>query len=468
MKNINSEITKYHKNILELYERIKKENRSTNHPHESSESSDLTNNPNSDYQYNSDTNNNGDMESDSESDSMSLSNPDFDFSSDSNIVLTDENQNKPKPDNNLYSFNYDDDDDVFVKKPKKNRQNIGKRSNYDPDYNADEGEEQQAPGEFYVNDANMDYSSKFYEKHEHLLSRKIYKKFTGFDIINMTSTDLILKNASSHALRTIEHCNYSLVLNHHLEFYFSASDANRARVTLDELYLHDYYAKFQDELKRAKFNSHHHQEKLNDTIDWSSNRTTNDWWWLTTPAENESDYQRDRLLNATLNGANLLNVQNLKSLCEWDKQITGMLAEFGRLRESELCYLSLPSIIVLLNNKTDCASVNERDVEHFLDIVLKCYRLHATGIMFGFAEEHKDQPEIINLLNKNNPIKEFIQLPEIKENLCFRNDLLQTVFEHILDREFLSERNFLTGNHFVLFIKNPITIGILKMSFYLR
>lgn len=58
---------------------------------------------------------------------------------------------------------------------------------------------------------------------EDLLNRKIYKKLTGHEILNMTHTDLIIENIhdrNNPALKLVADCNYSLVLNSNLEFYF--------------------------------------------------------------------------------------------------------------------------------------------------------------------------------------------------------------------------------------------------------
>lgn len=105
-------------------------------------------------------------------------------------------------------------------------------------------------------------------------------------------------------------------------------------------------------------------------------------------------------------------------------------------------------------DKTDCDDIVDEDIHRFLGTVLKCYPLQRAGVLYAFAEEHKDQPEIINLLNKNSPIKEFIKLKKIEQNWCFWKDLLHAVFEHILDREFINSDNFLNAKVIPFRLKN--------------
>jgi hypothetical protein len=143
---------------------------------------------------------------------------------------------------------------------------------------------------------------------------------------------------------------------------------------------------------------------------------------------------------------NLLNVRKLRSLCEWDNKILGMLT--NPHKKHDVCYFSLPFVVTILNNKTDCMTLTETDVKNFLKIVLKCYNLHASGALYAAAEELKPKPEIIRLINKNNPLSQFIKLPIIKDNICFKHNLLHIFFEYLADKEFLSEKNFNSSDTF--------------------
>ena len=90
---------------------------------------------------------------------------------------------------------------------------------------------------------------------------------------------------------------------------------------------------------------------------------------------------------------NLLNVRKLRSLCEWDRKIVTMLT--APHKQQEVCYFSLPFVVAILNNKTDCSELTSSDVKNFLKIVLKCYDLHIKGVLYAAADELKPKPEII-------------------------------------------------------------------------
>ena len=107
----------------------------------------------------------------------------------------------------------------------------------------------------------------------------------------------------------------------------------------------------------------------------------------------------------------------------------------------------------LMANKTDCEELIDADVHKFVETMLKCYPLQRAGVLFAFAEEHKTQPEIIELLNKNSPIKEFIRLKRVHDNWCFFKDLVHAVFEHILDRDFISTKSFLNAQVWIFYLK---------------
>lgn len=58
---------------------------------------------------------------------------------------------------------------------------------------------------------------------DELRTRKIYKKLTGQEILNMTPSDLQITDIddpNNPALALASRCNYSILLNANLEFYF--------------------------------------------------------------------------------------------------------------------------------------------------------------------------------------------------------------------------------------------------------
>jgi len=140
---------------------------------------------------------------------------------------------------------------------------------------------------------------------------------------------------------------------------------------------------------------------------------------------------------------NLLNLKNLKSLCKWDKKFLALLSQQKQLSsEKSPCYFSLPTVIALINNKTECTDLNSEDVRNFISVCNECYSLQQAGVLFWAAENSKVKSEIDSLLTKNSPVSRFMQLPFINQNVCFKDNLMHIVFDYLVDKQFLMVDNF--------------------------
>ncbi len=137
--------------------------------------------------------------------------------------------------------------------------------------------------------------------------------------------------------------------------------------------------------------------------------------------------------------SNLLQLRKLKSLCRYDRKFVAMLADWNKIRDEQVCYFSLPLAISVLNNKTDCEQLVQSDVDYFAHVINKCYTLHSEGLLFATAEEHKKKSEIMELLNKDNPFSKFVNLDDVQHHICFKKDMLHIIYEHLVDKEFVSQ-----------------------------
>lgn len=266
----------------------------------------------------------------------------------------------------------------------------------------------------------LDQEESENEELSELLRHKIYKKLTGHDILNLMDPDLAMQSELASALTN--DCNYTLLLNTNLEFYFGTSHTrdenetdydNSTTPTLNSTVLRSLYTNYMP--PNTQYNASVYESKLS------------------------------KLMNASLTDRNLLELHNLRSLCHWDKHLLSMVSRAAapHAQQQPVCYVSLPFLIALMAYKTDCEQITNEDVHRFLSVMLKCYPLQRSGLLFAFAEEHKPKPEIIDLLNKNAPIKEFMEIEQVKNNWCFWKDLVHAAYEHILDKDFLSKDSFL-------------------------
>jgi len=255
-----------------------------------------------------------------------------------------------------------------------------------------------------------------------------WKGIPKSDIIKMLPKTSINTDDSNykHAFRSIEQCNYSLGLDENLEFYFSASQ-------LAKLHNFEY---FKNILKNNNNNNN-----LSNSINQSKYFNDIDSEYR---IDSDASFKNEHLNIAEylkVKEENLLNLRKLKSLCKWDKEMLQLLISFQREKNQDFtmpCYFSLPQSIAILNNKTDCTQLDSNDVRHFIEIIRDCYDLQKTGILYAAAEEYKQKPEIINLLNKNNPISKFVREPFVRNNICFKKNLLHIIYEYLVDNEFLS------------------------------
>lgn len=244
--------------------------------------------------------------------------------------------------------------------------------------------------------------------YDDLMGTKIYKKYTGHDIIKMLNPNLSIKLFEQMSL--LDNCNFSLSLDENLEYYFTPTGpSDPEQKILDREFLNEI--------------------EKNSTLNLDSKIIGGD------------QYDSD----------SLLNMDKLRSLCKWDETMLNMLKSTNK----PVCHLSLPRMIALLNNKTSCFDINEQDVKNFIKITLMCYPLHKSGVLYAFSEEYKQKPEIINLLNKNNPINEFIHLPQVKDNLCVHKNVFYMLYEHLLDKNYLTNtKGYLSVKYSSLVISN--------------
>ena len=398
MKNVNAELTKYHKSILELYEKIKKENRSefSGFPYDQ-ENIENVPDPNEDVDSNSNkTHTNTDPPNDSAED-------DTDTQPEGNI---DEENEPDDPGTHATSNNDDDFADYESKTASLLRQ---KR------------------------DTSLDPSAESFPL-PYLLKTVIWKKLTGGDILKMLPNNLTISKSSklfaNHALNRVKFCNYSLNLDTNLEIYFSSSKTSPIIQELDSADPATLHSTFKRNITE-RMSSIKTNEYFADIDDEYSSLNDPDLPDDSLDAESKLNYFKEK-------EENLLNVRKLKSLCEWDKKIIKILTQPHQ--NQEMCYFSLPFVVALLNNKTDCMEINSNDVRNFLNIIIKCYDLHAAGILYAAAEEFKEQPEIIKLINKNNPKSQFLKTPIISENVCFKHNMLHIFYEYIVDKDFLSNK----------------------------
>ncbi len=100
------------------------------------------------------------------------------------------------------------------------------------------------------------------------------------------------------------------------------------------------------------------------------------------------------------------------------------------------CYFSLPFSIAILNGKTNCDNLDESDLTNFFNILTKCKSAYSSGILYEAAEEYKEQTELNVILRETNPKSLFFRIPSVRDNICFKKNLIYLIYEYVLSSEF--------------------------------
>ena len=262
-----------------------------------------------------------------------------------------------------------------------------------------------------------------------LLEAEIYKNFKGSDIMGLMPLNSVVSPNEEHELNSLEKCHYSLSLEENLELYFTSSPK-----TTNEPGLNKSLAMQPDEF-------------FNNMLDDYNPDLDKAYQSITDPLERKP-YLRQK-------EENLLNLDKLKSLCTWDREVIGMLVNMSSSKAAP-CYFSLPKSIALLNNKSDCLSLTANDVRNFLRTVQKCSSLQKLGVLSAAADQQKQKPEIYKLLDKTDPFIKFLNEDSVKNNICFKQNVLHIIYEHLIDKDFMSRKGSYEVQVSSLFIMNEI------------
>lgn len=403
MKNINKELIKYQSYILDTYEQVKIANRSDYGLDTDSSGGDYAEYGNYTYE---------DYEDYEDYDDYA---EDEDYMEYEDIWSNNEDNNNggSKAGSNNKELEEDEEyEDYKLKKTKlRRRRNAANKAN-----------------ENIIKASNLGNELRF-------LDDKLFKGLTGKQILEMMPMEINFMNKSKiqidqrlYSFKSIEHCEVSLGLNSNLEFYFQASDSIEVSEAKD-LEKYEWQAKNPD--KADQFYA---------DIDSEYSTRTDTGFDFRHVQSDPEQIEQMKLEYIDEKVKNLLNLKNLRSLCQWNRQFLAKIAQTSRankLPDQTPCHFSLPDVIALLNGKDSCMDLTADDVRHFLEVARQCYPLQKNGVLFWAAEDSKKKSEMDSLLHKNDPVGKFMALGFVNQNVCFKNNLMHIVFEFLVDRNFM-------------------------------
>uniref|UniRef100_A0A8D0DIK2 Protein dispatched homolog 1 n=1 Tax=Salvator merianae TaxID=96440 RepID=A0A8D0DIK2_SALMN len=191
--------------------------------------------------------------------------------------------------------------------------------------------------------------------------------------------------------------------------------------------LANYPFKYADEQAKSHQDdrwSDDHYERERREADWNFHK---DSFFCDVPSDRYS-----RVVFASADGENLWNLPAIKSMCNVDNLRIRSHSQFDDLCQRTTAALCCPSwalgnYIAILNNRSSCQKIVERDVSHTLKLLRSCAKHYYNGTLgpdcWDMAARRKDQLKCTNVPRK-----------------CTKYNAVYQILHYLVDKDFLSPK----------------------------
>ncbi|XP_061097480.1 protein dispatched homolog 1 [Conger conger] len=140
-----------------------------------------------------------------------------------------------------------------------------------------------------------------------------------------------------------------------------------------------------------------------------------------------------RLVFSSAEGKNLWNIQAIKSMCSLDNTRVRSHPQYWtlcqRTSDASCCpSWTLGNYIAVLNNKSSCQKITERDVSHTLKVLRSCAKFYHNGTLgpdcWDMATRRKDQLKCANVPRK-----------------CTKYNAVYQILHFLVDKDFLGPKS---------------------------
>ncbi|XP_056424390.1 protein dispatched homolog 1 isoform X1 [Hyla sarda] len=221
--------------------------------------------------------------------------------------------------------------------------------------------------------------------------------------------------------------------------------------------LANYPFKYADEQARkyhqAERWSEDHYDREKRQVDWDFHK---DSFFCAVPNDHYS-----RIVFTSVNGQSLWNLQAIKSMCNIDNTRIRSHSQFSDLCQRTTADSCCPSwtlgnYIAILNNRSSCHKIVDRDVSHTLKLIRTCAKYYHNGTLgpdcWDMAAKRKDQLKCTNVPRK-----------------CTKYNAVYQILHYLVDKDFFNPKNVDFPNpvlrHSMLF--SPTEKGESMMNIYL-
>nr|XP_033792827.1 protein dispatched homolog 1 [Geotrypetes seraphini]XP_033792828.1 protein dispatched homolog 1 [Geotrypetes seraphini]XP_033792829.1 protein dispatched homolog 1 [Geotrypetes seraphini]XP_033792830.1 protein dispatched homolog 1 [Geotrypetes seraphini]XP_033792831.1 protein dispatched homolog 1 [Geotrypetes seraphini]XP_033792832.1 protein dispatched homolog 1 [Geotrypetes seraphini] len=191
--------------------------------------------------------------------------------------------------------------------------------------------------------------------------------------------------------------------------------------------LANYPFKYADEQAKSHRDdrwSDDHYEREKREADWNFHK---DSFFCDIPSDHYS-----RVVFTSTEGESLWNLQAIKSMCNMDSLMIRSHPQFGELCQRTTADSCCPSwtlgnYIAILNNRSSCQKIVERDISHTLKLLRTCAKYYYNGTLgpdcWDMAARRKDQLKCTNVPRK-----------------CTKYNAVYQILHYLVDKDFLSSK----------------------------
>ncbi|XP_074846015.1 protein dispatched homolog 1 isoform X2 [Carettochelys insculpta] len=191
--------------------------------------------------------------------------------------------------------------------------------------------------------------------------------------------------------------------------------------------LANYPFKYADEQAKSHQDdrwSDDHYEREKRQAEWNFHK---DSFFCDIPSDRYS-----RVVFTSTDGENLWNLHAIKSMCNVDNLRIRSHSQFGDLCQRTTAASCCPSwtlgnYIAILNNRSSCQKIVERDVSHTLKLLRTCAKYYYNGTLgpdcWDVAAKRKDQLKCTNVPRK-----------------CTKYNAVYQILHYLVDKDFLSPK----------------------------